>query len=221
LTRIRAVDDAKLVRALRHGDEDAFRRLIDEHGPSLLRVAMSYVGSRAAAEEVLQETWVGVLKGLDGFEGRSSLRTWIFRILSNTAKTRAVREARSTPFSSLPGHDEGSSEPVVDPDRFMPADHEDAGDWALPPRRWETPEQGLLSSEVRDVILKAIDALPASQRVVITLRDIEGCPAHEVCQTLDITEGNQRVLLHRGRSKVRAELERYFDEAERDPSKPS
>jgi RNA polymerase sigma-70 factor, ECF subfamily len=206
------VDDAKLVEALRQGDEDAFRRLIDEQGPSLLRVAMSYVASRAAAEEVVQETWVGVLKGLDGFEGRSSLRTWIFRILSNTAKTRAVRDSRSTPFSSLAGRDEGSSDPVVDPDRFMTADHEHAGHWALPPMRWETPEKGLLSSEVRDIILKAIDALPAAQRVVITMRDIEGCPAGEVCEALDISDGNQRVLLHRGRSKVRAELERYFDD---------
>jgi RNA polymerase sigma-70 factor (ECF subfamily) len=215
------VDDAKLVEALRRGDEDAFRRLIDEQGPSLLRVAMSYVASRAAAEEVVQETWVGVLKGLDGFEGRSSLRTWIFRILSNTAKTRAARDSRSTPFSSLAARDQRSSEPVVDPDRFLPADHEDAGHWALPPRRWETPEQGLLSSEVRDVVLKAIDALPAAQRVVITMRDIEGCPAGEVCEALDISDGNQRVLLHRGRSKVRAELERYFDDAEGTPPKRS
>jgi RNA polymerase sigma-70 factor (ECF subfamily) len=215
------VDDAKLVEALRRGDEDAFRRLIDEQGPSLLRVAMSYVASRAAAEEVVQETWVGVLKGLDGFEGRSSLRTWIFRILSNTAKTRAARDSRSTPFSSLAARDQRSSEPVVDPDRFLPADHEDAGHWALPPRRWETPEQGLLSSEVRDVVLKAIDALPAAQRVVITMRDIEGCPAVEVCEALDISDGNQRVLLHRGRSKVRAELERYFDDAEGTPPKRS
>lgn len=215
------MDDAKLVEALRRGDEDAFRRLIDEQGPSLLRVAMSYVASRAAAEEVVQETWVGVLKGLDGFEGRSSLRTWIFRILSNTAKTRAARDSRSTPFSSLAARDQRSSEPVVDPDRFLPADHEDAGHWALPPRRWETPEQGLLSSEVRDVVLKAIDALPAAQRVVITMRDIEGCPAGEVCEALDISDGNQRVLLHRGRSKVRAELERYFDDAEGTPPKRS
>ena len=210
------VDDAELVQALRDGDEDAFRRLIDEHGPSLLRVAMSYVGSRAAAEEVLQETWVGVLKGVDGFEGRSSLRTWIFRILSNTAKTRAARESRSTPFSSLGGGEGGSAEAAVDPDRFLPSDHEsEPGHWALAPRRWATPEQGLLSSEIREVILQAIDALPPSQRVVITLRDIEGCPAHEVCETLELTEGNQRVLLHRGRSKVRAELERYFEAAER------
>ena len=202
------MDEAALVQALRDGDEDAFRRLIDDHGPSLLRVAMSYVGTRAAAEEVLQETWVGVLKGVDGFEGRSSLRTWIFRILSNTAKTRAAREKRDTPFSSLVRDED---DPAVDPDRFLPANHEsDPGHWAIAPRRWETPEQGLLSSEIREVILRAIEELPPSQRVVITLRDIEGCPADEVCETLDLTEGNQRVLLHRGRSRVRAELERYF-----------
>jgi RNA polymerase sigma-70 factor (ECF subfamily) len=203
------VDDAELVQELRDGDEDAFRRLIDDHGPSLLRVAMSYVGTRAAAEEVVQETWVGVVKGVDGFEGRSSLRTWIFTILSNTAKTRAARERRVTPFSSLVRGDE--DDPAVDPDRFLPADHEsDPGHWAIAPRHWPTPEQGLLSSEIREVILDAIEELPSSQRVVITLRDIEGRPAHEVCEALDLTEGNQRVLLHRGRSRVRAELERYF-----------
>jgi RNA polymerase sigma-70 factor (ECF subfamily) len=208
-------NDAELVQALRDGDEDAFRSLVDEHSASLLRVAISYVGSRAVAEEVLQETWLGVLKGLDGFEGRSSLRTWIFRILSNTAKTRAVRESRATPFSSVVGTEADAQGAAVDPDRFLPLDHDsEPGHWALAPRRWDTPEQGLLSREVRDVILAAIETLPASQRVVVTLRDIEGCPAHEVCEAIDVSEGNQRVLLHRGRSKVRAALERYFDAVE-------
>jgi RNA polymerase sigma-70 factor, ECF subfamily len=207
------VNDAELVRALRRGDEDAFRFLIDEHSPFLLRIARSYVGSRATAEEVVQETWVGVLRGIDGFEGRSSLRTWIARILSNTAKTRATRERRTTPFSSLV--DEGAQQgPVVDPDRFLPADHSEAGHWALAPRRWKTPEERLLSGEVQKVILAAIEQLPASQRAVITLRDIEGWPAQEVCVALEVTEGNQRVLLHRARSKVRDELERYFETAE-------
>jgi RNA polymerase sigma-70 factor (ECF subfamily) len=207
--------DAELVEALRDGDEAAFRSLVDQHSASLLGVAISYVGSRAVAEEVLQETWLGVLKGLDGFEGRSSLRTWIFRILTNTAKTRAVRESRSTPFSSVAGTEADAEGASVDPDRFLPLDHAgEPGHWALAPRRWHTPEQGLLSSEVRDVILAAIETLPASQRVVVTLRDIQGCPAHEVCETIDVSEGNQRVLLHRGRSKVRAALERYFDAVE-------
>lgn len=208
-------NDAELVQALRQGDEDAFRSLVDEHSASLLRVAISYVGSRAVAEEVLQETWLGVLKGLDGFEGRSSLRTWLFRILSNTAKTRAVRERRTTPFSSVAGIEADAEGGAVDPDRFLPLSHDaEPGHWAIPPRRWDTPEQGLLSREVREVILAAIEALPASQRVVVTLRDIEGCPAHEVCEAIEVSEGNQRVLLHRGRSKVRAALERYFDENE-------
>jgi RNA polymerase sigma-70 factor (ECF subfamily) len=207
--------DAELVQALRDGDEDAFRSLVDEHSASLLRVAISYVGSRAVAEEVLQETWLGVLKGLDGFEGRSSLRTWIFRILTNTAKTRAVRESRATPFSSVVGTEADAQGAAVDPDRFLSLDHDsEPGHWALAPRRWDTPEQGLLSREVREVILAAIETLPASQRVVVTLRDIEGCPAHEVCEAIDVSEGNQRVLLHRGRSTVRAALERYFDTVE-------
>jgi RNA polymerase sigma-70 factor, ECF subfamily len=202
------------VQSLRNGDEDAFRRLIDEQSPALLRVAIGYVGSRASAEEVLQETWVGVLKGLDGFEGRSSLRTWIFRILTNTAKTRAIRESRAVPFSSLAGDDE-SAEGLVDHDRFLPPDHaSEPGHWALAPQRWATPEEGLLSREVREVILTAIDELPSSQRIVVTLRDVEGWPSQEVCDVLDVAEGNQRVLLHRGRSKVRAALDRYFETAE-------
>jgi RNA polymerase sigma-70 factor (ECF subfamily) len=210
------VNDVELVESLRKGDEEAFRRLIDEQSPALLRVAIGYVGSRATAEDVLQETWVGVLRGVDRFEGRSSLRTWIFRILTNTAKTRAARESRAVPFSSLAG-DHGSGEgPVVDPDRFLPADHaSEPGHWALAPRRWDTPEEGLLSGEIREVILAAIDSLPPSQRIVVSLRDIEGWPADEVCEVLELSEGNQRVLLHRGRSKVRGELERYFEAAER------
>ena len=210
------VDDAELVDALRKGDEDAFRRLVDEHGPALLRVAMGYVGSRAVAEEVLQETWIGVLRGIDRFEGRSSLRTWIFRILTNTARTRAARESRAVPFSSLGGDGGSTDRPVVEPDRFLPPDDPSApGHWASAPKRWKTPEEGLLAGEVRDVILAAIAGLPPAQRVVVSLRDIEGWPAAEVCETLELSEGNQRVLLHRGRSKVRGELERYFEDTGR------
>jgi RNA polymerase sigma-70 factor, ECF subfamily len=205
------VSDADIVEALRNGDDDAFRRLMDEHDAALLRVAMAYVGSRATAEEVLQETWIGVLRGIDRFEGRSSLRTWIFRILTNTAKTRAARDHRVVPFSSLRGNEESAEGPVVDPDRFLPAAAGDPGHWAMAPRRWDTPEEGLLSGEVRDVIGAAIDSLPPSQRIVVSLRDIEGWPADEVCEALDLTAGNQRVLLHRGRSKVRAALDEYFE----------
>lgn len=209
-------DDADLVRALRKGNEEAFRHLVDEHSPALLRVAMGYVGSRASAEEVVQETWVGVLRGVDRFEGRSSLRTWIFRILTNTAKTRATRESRAVPFSSLGGEEGAGGGPVVDPDRFLPHDDPSApGHWASAPKRWDTPEEGLLSSEVREVILATIKMLPPSQRIVVTLRDIEGWPAKEVCEALELSDGNQRVLLHRGRSKVRGELERYFEATDR------
>jgi RNA polymerase sigma-70 factor (ECF subfamily) len=155
------------------------------------------------AEEVAQETWVGVLNGLDRFEGRSSLKTWIFRILVNRAKTRGERESRSVPFSSL---ESGDGEPSVDPDRFI-----EAGAWASPPRAWEgEPEDRLLAGEARAVIDRAIEQLPTAQRQVITLRDIEGLDADEVVAVLDITDGNQRVLLHRARSKVRQALEDYL-----------
>jgi RNA polymerase sigma-70 factor, ECF subfamily len=203
--------DHELVEALKRGDERAFAALIDAHNSSLLRVAMGYVSSRAVAEEVVQETWLGVIRGLDRFEGRSSLKTWIFRILTNTAATRGARESRIVPFSSL-GDDNGEA---LDPDRFFPSDHERyPHHWALGPTPWRTPEEGLLSAETREVIMSSIEELPPSQRAVVTLRDVEGWPADEVCDALEISEGNQRVLLHRARSKVRAALERYEDTVE-------
>jgi RNA polymerase sigma-70 factor, ECF subfamily len=177
-----------------------------------LRVAMMYVSSRAVAEEVVQETWLGVLKGVDRFEGRSSLKTWLFRILVNTAKTRGEREGRSIPFSASIAA--GPDEPTVEPGRFFPPGHEQAGGWSLGPTRWETPEERLLAGESRDVILRTIESLPPAQREVITMRDVEGWPSNEVCNALEITETNQRVLLHRARSKVRAALERYFGATE-------
>jgi len=204
--------DAELVAALRDGDEAAFGALIDMYNPLLLRVAMMHVSSRAVAEEVVQETWVGILKGVDRFEGRSSLKTWIFRILVNTAKTRGEREARSVPFSSA--LIAGSDEPTVEPERFFAAGHAQAGGWSLGPIGWETPEERLLAGESRDVILRTIEGLPPTQREVITLRDVEGWPSKEVCNALEITETNQRVLLHRARAKVRAALERYFGATE-------
>jgi RNA polymerase sigma-70 factor (ECF subfamily) len=206
------MDDARLVEALKRGDEAAFKLLIDTYSPSLLRVARAYVGSRAVAEEVLQETWLGVLRGLERFEGRSSLKTWLFRILTNRAKTRAVREARSIPFSALAGAEAGGDEPAVDPERFLPLDHPRwPGHWAASPRAWaETPEQRLLGSETQRVIRESIEALPPVQRAVITLRDIEGFESDEVCAALDLSDGNQRVLLHRARSRVRAALDEYL-----------
>jgi RNA polymerase sigma-70 factor (ECF subfamily) len=204
-------DDAALVEALRAGDEDAFVGLIRAHHSVLLRMAMTYVSSRAVAEEVVQETWLAVLKGLDRFEGRSSLKTWIFRIASNIARTRAVREGRCHPFASLPAGDAERSEPSVDPDRFFPADHPRLpGRWARAPVPWRSPEERVLSGETRDVIRDAVERLPVAQRLVITLRDIEGWSADETCRALELTDGNQRVLLHRARSKVRAALERHL-----------
>jgi RNA polymerase sigma-70 factor, ECF subfamily len=207
-------DDAALVEALRAGDEDAFVGLIRAHHSVLMRVAMTYVSSRAVAEEVVQETWLGVLKGLDRFEGRTSLKTWIFRIASNIARTRAVREGRCHPFASLQAADAGRSEPSVDPDRFFPADHPRLpGRWARAPVAWRSPEERALSGETRDVIRDALERLPVAQRLVITLRDIEGWSADETCRALDLTDGNQRVLLHRARCKVRAALERHLSPA--------
>jgi len=200
--------DSELVAQLRAGDEAAFRLLVREWHPSMLRVAQIFVPSRSLAEDVVQETWLRVLGALERFEGRSSLKTWVFRILVNTAKTRAQREGRVLPFSAL--HEPGRiPEAAVDPDRFRPEDDERfPGAWSSPPR--ELPEERLLAAETREVIAHAIDALPATQRTVITLRDVEGWTAEEVRNALDVTEVNQRVLLHRARAKVRQALEDYL-----------
>jgi RNA polymerase sigma-70 factor (ECF subfamily) len=205
-----ALPDAEVVAALKRGDEAVFAELVDAYSPGLMRMAQMFVRDRAVAEEVVQETWVGVLRGIDRFEGRSSLKTWIYRILMNTAKTRGQREARSVPFSAAAGGDE----PSVDPDRFLDADHRYAGGWMLGPSEWQTPEEELLQGETRDAILAAIDQLPESQRAVITMRDVEGFPADEVAEVLGISDGNQRVLLHRARSKVRSAIEAYLGAVE-------
>jgi RNA polymerase sigma-70 factor, ECF subfamily len=203
-------NERALVAALRAGDEAAFAALVDRYSPSMIRVAQGYVRTRAVAEEVVQEAWVGVLRGLDRFEGRAALKTWIFRILVNTAKTRGERESRTVPFSSLAGHeDEGG--PSVDPDRFRDPSHRWGGHWAEPPERWETsPEHALIGAETREVVDAVIRTLPARQQQVITLRDIDGWDSDEVCNVLGLSETNQRVLLHRARSKVRAALEDYM-----------
>jgi RNA polymerase sigma-70 factor, ECF subfamily len=205
-----AAAEAQLLEALRAGDEDAFRALVREYNPSLVRVARIYVPTQAAAEEVAQETWLGVLNGLSRFEGRSSLRTWIFRILTNIAKTRANRDGRTLPFSALsdPGR---VPEAAVDADRFLGPEHPRwPGHWALKPEVW--PEDALLAAETRERLAEAIEGLPAAQRAVISLRDIEGWSSEEVRNALDLSETNQRVLLHRARSKVRAALESYLDQ---------
>jgi RNA polymerase sigma-70 factor (ECF subfamily) len=200
-----------LVAALRAGDEAAFMTIVERYHGALVRLALSYVSDRAIAEEVAQDTWLGVLQGIGRFEGRSSLRTWIFRILVNRAKSRGVRERRSQPFSALAG-DDADEGPTVDPDRFVPEGQPGSGEWATPPRPWEyRPDERVLTGELRGVIAAAVEDLPPRQRTVLTLRDIEGWSAEEVRMTLDLTEGNQRVLLHRARAKVRRALERYFD----------
>jgi RNA polymerase sigma-70 factor, ECF subfamily len=204
----RSGDDVRLVEGLRAGDEAAFAALMRMYGPGMLRVAQLFVSSRAVAEEVVQEAWLGVLKGIDRFEGRSSLKTWLFRILVNTAKTRGVREARSVPFSSLVDEAEGAT---VAPERFLGDGERFPGHWAVPPASWAAmPEARLLATETMDVIRREIERLPPSQRAVLTLRDIEGLSADEVCNALDLTETNGRVLLHRARAKVRAALEEYL-----------
>jgi RNA polymerase sigma-70 factor (ECF subfamily) len=201
--------DHELVERLRAGDESAFAELIDAYGAMMLRVAQMYVRDRASAEEVVQETWLAVLNGIDRFEERSSLKTWLFRILTNRAKTRGERDARSLPFSALAGAGDEADEPSVDPDRFLGPDSPHPGAWAAPPRAW--PEDRILERETLGVIQMAIEELPDAQREVIRLRDIEGWSPMEVADALEITDGNQRVLLHRARSKVRSALEMYLD----------
>jgi RNA polymerase sigma-70 factor (ECF subfamily) len=202
------MEDARLVEGLRAGDEAAFAALMRMYGASMLRVAQMYVSTRAVAEEVVQEAWLGVLKGIDRFEGRSSLKSWLFRIVVNTAKTRGVREARSLPFSALA---EGGGEGTVPADRFLGAGERFPGHWSVPPASWAgIPEDRLLSAETMDVVRRTIDSLPPAQKRVLTLRDVEGFSAEEVCNALDLTETNGRVLLHRARAKVRAALEEYL-----------
>ena len=204
VARVENADDARLVEQLRAGDESAFAELVRAYHPSLLRVARLFVPTAALAEDVVGETWLGVVKGIDRFEGRSSLKTWIFRILTNIAKTRGQRESRSVPFSSLEDADT-SFEPAVESGRFTPVGH-----WADPPRAW--PEERLLSRETLEVIEDAIEALPPAQRAVISLRDVEGWDAEEVRNALELSETNQRVLLHRARAKVRRALDGYLME---------
>jgi RNA polymerase sigma-70 factor (ECF subfamily) len=213
-TEIQYQDDTRLVEALRAGDEAAFAWLVEKYHGQLIRLAMVYVSNRAVAEEVAQEAWLGVLEGLKRFEGRSSLKTWLFRIVMNCARTRAVREARSIPFSAFWDASTEPYEPAVEPERFLPAGHPDwPGHWsaATRPKDWsDTPENLLLASETRAHIDRAIAALPPSQHEVITMRDVNGWSSEEVRNALGISETNQRVLLHRARSKVRRALEQYI-----------
>jgi RNA polymerase sigma-70 factor, ECF subfamily len=208
----RALDtegDARVLAALRAGDEEAFAALVRRHHASMKRVARMYVSTDAVAEEVVQETWLAAIGALDRFEQRASLKTWLFHILANKAKTRGTRERRSVPFASLAREDD---EPSVPPERFQGQGDTWPGHWATPPRPWEDPDRRLQSLEAREWLRAAIGALPDVQQAVLTLRDVEGLEAEEVCRLLDLTDGNQRVILHRARARVRAELEAYFEE---------
>jgi len=209
---LQPADDQSLVERARDGDEAAFAALVRRYSPMLMRLARMYVPTDALAEDVVQETWVAVVRGLDRFEGRSSFKTWLFRILVNRAKTRGVREHRSIPFASVGGvgGDEGDGfegdGPTVDPSRFA-----SDGAWTSAPADWhDDPEAALDSAEALRIAREAIDELPERQKIVITLRDLEGLSSDEVRNVLDLTETNQRVLLHRARTKVRKALEDWI-----------
>ncbi|MET9411060.1 sigma-70 family RNA polymerase sigma factor [Streptomyces sp. NPDC002935] len=198
-----------LTARLQAGDEEAFGLVLDAWSAGMVRLAMSFVSTRATAEDVVQETWLAVIRGIDGFEGRSMLKTWVYRILVNIARARGAKEHRTVPFTSLLPEDEG---PTVDPSRFQAADDPHPSHWTSggKPKPWETPEGQALRGEARAVITAALAELPARLRTVITLRDVEGYESQEVCSLLGISPGNQRVLLHRARAAVRARLEDYF-----------
>jgi RNA polymerase sigma-70 factor (ECF subfamily) len=207
-----SLEELRLVEALRAGDENIFVELVRLHGPAMVRVARIYVSSRAVAEEVVQETWLAVLTGIGSFEGRSSFKGWLFGILANKARTRAAKEGRSLPFSAL--GDELGAEASVEPDRFRGAGERFGHHWTSSPERWpELPEASLLSRETIAIVEEAVATLPPAQRAVVALRDIVGWDARETCEVLEISTANQRVLLHRGRTKVRKALEQHFGSA--------
>lgn len=196
--------DARELAALRAGDEAAFLALVARYHGAMLRVASMYVKGRASAEDVVQEAWLGVLKGLHLFEGRSSLKSWVFRILVNCAKTRGMRDSHTVPMSSLAAA-AGEEGPSVSPDRFQEEGARWGGHWANPPEPW--PDARVESREMVALVREALETLPEAQRAVMTLRDLDGWESGEVCELLGISEGNQRVLLHRARSKVRGYVE--------------
>jgi RNA polymerase sigma-70 factor (ECF subfamily) len=214
-TNVLASDaDLAIVERLRAGDETTFMMLVEQHQAPMLRIARMYVSSRAVAEEVVQDAWLGIIRGLDGFEGRSSLRTWMYRIVANLAKTRGQREGRSVPFSSLAGDD---TESAIDPEWFNAPGERLAGGWRTHPDDWRgIPEDRLIGNETLARIARAIDSLPPMQAEVIRLRDVLGWTSEEVRNALDLSETNQRVLLHRARARVRRELDAYLSEGPAD-----
>ena len=204
-------DETRLLNALRDGDETAFADLVERyHGP-LKRFARTFGATDAVAEEIVQETWLGALQGLEGFEQRSSIKAWLFTILKNQAGRRAAREKRSVPFSSLASDGEEDDSPVVDPGRFQGEDRCWPDHWAAPPRPWSEPHLRLAAIEEREQLRGALSGLPPRQQLVVALRDVEGLTSEEVCEVLEISEANQRVLLHRGRAAIRTLLEEYVD----------
>jgi RNA polymerase sigma-70 factor (ECF subfamily) len=211
---LRRGEEKLLLEALRRGDEAAFLALVNRHHGAMVRLARAFVRSDAVAEEVAQESWLAALEGLAAFRGEAGVKGWLLAIVANRARSRAVKEARSVPMSSLASRDEdGDGGPAVDPDRFLPADDPEwPGHWSAAPAAF--PEARLLAAEAADKAKAAIAALPARQQAVITLRDVEGLSAEEACLALGLSEENQRVLLHRARSRVRAELEAYFAEGD-------
>jgi RNA polymerase sigma-70 factor, ECF subfamily len=205
------MDDSELIGSLRAGDEAAFVTLVQRYNAGMIRLARIYVKDGSVAEEVAQEAWLGVLRGLEGFRARSSLKTWIFRIVLNCARSRAVREQRSIPFSAASEAMSEGAEPAVDSSRFRGPDDPYYGGWmSFPPSWGQAPEQRVLSREVRQLIAAAVDQLPPAQREVVVMRDVQGWTSEEVCQLLHVSESNQRVLLHRGRSKLRCALAHYL-----------
>jgi RNA polymerase sigma-70 factor, ECF subfamily len=204
-----AQEDAAILAGLRQGDEQVFAQVVDAWSPGMLRLARCHVTTDASAEEVVQDAWIGVLRGLGGFEGRSRLRTWVLRIVVNIAKTRGQQEHRVTPFSAITESDQ----PTVAPDRFQSAEEPHPGGWRVFPPEWPAgPEGIMLSAEINDIVRAALASLPQAQRAVMELRDIHGYEAAEVCDALNLSDGNQRVLLHRARAAVRLRVESYFIE---------
>lgn len=206
-------DEAGLIAGLKRGDEAAFVTLVERYQSSLLRLALVYCKGLDVAEEIVQDTWLGVIRGIDRFEGRASFKTWLFQILVNRARTRAEREGRVITFSSLSAEAEAPGQPAVPPERFRGPDDKWPNNWALPPRAWgESSDERLLADETLELVRRAIAKLPPAQQQVITLRDVEEWTAEDVCNVLMISETNQRVLLHRARSGVRAALESHFND---------
>lgn len=205
-------DETQLLTRLREGDEDAFCALVRRHTPSMTRVATAFVSSRSVADEVVQETWLNVVRSLEAFEARCSLRTWIYAILGNCARRRAGQEQRLVPLSEIAAAEAAGDELGVSRDRFFESGRW-AGMWSTGVSGWDDlPEERLLSGELRTTLLETIDALPRTQRAVITLRDIEGWSPEEVCDYLGLADGNQRILLHRARAAARLAIERYLEE---------